>query len=260
MTEKISFFYRTYAGENTATRPSWYSKAVCLKSFMASFCHLQKNLPPHQTASLQVLHDGPMKDNKEWAQTIEQQAGKHGEIIELKQQGRNEASLNAIHGATALPDKEIIIFAEDDYLWLTTALIELVRAISTLPCDYATMYDHPLTYLGLDFPHWYTARHVTEYRHWTAFESACMTFATTSGILKKDLDVFEKYHATGETYPDDRGFFREVQGLGHYKDERHLATRRLLLGSIPALATHAHMPHLALMRNWDKVARKYQSK
>jgi hypothetical protein len=220
---------------------------------MAAFDTLCEQVPTARTIVLKVLHDGPLSENREWTQTLEKALAKKGELIERRKQGNNLASLQALADASSQPADEVVIMAEDDYLWLAPALIEQFRAITSLPCDYATVYDHPLIYEGLDYPHWYSATHLTKHRHWTAFESTCMTFASTAGVIKSDFEVFKKHHTSGLPYPDDREFFREVQGLGPYQVVQHLPSK-LLLGSVPALATHVHLPHLAPLIDWEQVA------
>lgn len=254
MVEKTSVFYRTCSIENKAPRPSWYSKELCLKSIIIAFNLLQNQVP----ASFTVLHDGEMNRNREWSQVLKQTVEPRGQIIEQSHRGNSASFMESIYRGTMLPEDEIIIFSEDDYLWLTPALIGLFHALTELPADYATAYDHPVRYqpdysLDADYPHWHNYIYITEERHWRQQESTCMTFATEVSTLKNDVEYFEKYQDNGKGSPEDRELFREMQGLGPYR-YKDWENPRLLLGPLPSLNTHAHLPWLAPLIDWDNAA------
>lgn len=253
---RASIFYRTHGGENKNRRPPWYSKELCLQSMLIAVSLLRERLPTDFT----VVHDGPMKQNPEWSRMLTQKVENEGIIVEKEKMGNSKSCAYVIHEAVKRPQEEIVIVAEDDYLWLAPAMIGLVNALTQLPADYATAYDHPVRYkpdypLGADYPHWYTTIHITDERHWRSQESTCMTFATTAGVLQQDIEHFEKYQDNGKGSPEDRELFRELQGLGPYRYKR-LDAPRLLLGPMPALATHAHLPWLAPLVDWDAVAQQ----
>ena len=77
-----------------------------------------------------------------------------------------------------------------------------------------------------------------------------MTFGTSVQVLREDLDVFSEHHNNGKNYPDDRVLFRHLQGLGEYQ----VSQKRRLVGPIPSLNTHAHLPWLAPGINWNAAA------
>jgi len=246
-------YYRTYAGENTAPRPSWYSKELCLRSFLNSIRVAQQCF----TIKLIVLHDGPASTNPAWQATVSRLAAPIGEITELPKRNNAESCLDAIRRACCLPDDELVLFAEDDYLWLKPAVKEIASALTTLPCHYVTGYDHPVRYqpdypLGADWPHWHSTIHITDERHWRSQESTCMTFASHAMTLKADLAYFERYHNNGKNTPDDRKLFRHLCGLGDYARQNN--PRRVLLGPVPSLNTHLHVPWLAPIVDWDSEA------
>jgi hypothetical protein len=86
-----------------------------------------------------------------------------------------------------------------------------------------------------------------------------MTFASTSRTLQEDLEYFEKYKDNGKGRPEDRELFREMQGLEDYQ-YKHPDTPRILVGPMPSLATHAHLPWLAPLVDWESEARKVNNK
>ena len=253
MTE-TSVFYRTCLGENTAPRPSWYSKELCLKSFLLSFEQLRNE----NEAEISVLVDGYLKPHDEWSKTIKKIVEPRGLIIEQKPVGNVESSINILRLASSLSRNKVIIFAEDDYLWLTPALLGLQHSLTQLPVHYATPYDHPVRYepnypKGADLPHWHNAIYITNERHWRTQESTCMTFATTNRTLAEDISYFERYKENGKGRPEDRELFRDLQGLGAYANDN--MNKRILVGPIPSLATHAHLPWLAPLIDWEKEAK-----
>ena len=54
-------------------RPSWYSKTLCLKSFLQAVQQLRSYVNTH----LVVLYDGPLHDSEPWAITLKYTAGEH---------------------------------------------------------------------------------------------------------------------------------------------------------------------------------------
>lgn len=253
---EVSVLYRSYAGENQAPRPSWYSKELCLKSILLSYKLLKKEVP----ANFTVLFDGYLNLRNDWTKILKKMVEPEGLIIESKQKGNCESIINAIYRATELPEKNVVIIAEDDYLWLSPALVDLYHALTKLPIHYATPYDHPIRYQpdypkGADYPHRHNIIYITIERHWRTQESTCMTFASTCRTLKEDIEYFEKYKDNGKGRPEDRELFREMQGLGGYS-YKNLDNPRILVGPMPSLATHAHLPWLAPLLDWEKEAKK----
>lgn len=257
---ETTILYRTYSGKNNAPRPSWYSKELCLKSMLVSYDLLRQQIP----ASLKVLFDGELSPHDEWAKILKRIIEPRGVIIEKPHRGNCESTLNATYMASDYTNNHVVVIAEDDYLWLAPSLIGLYHALTELPIHYATPYDHPVRYqpdypLGADYPHWHNTIYVTSERHWRTQESTCMTFATTAGKLKEDLVYFEKYKDNGKGRPEDRELFREMQGLGDYR-YNNPARPRILVGPMPSLATHAHLPWLAPLIDWEGAAKEIHDK
>lgn len=253
---ETSIFYRTYSGENKAPRPDWYSKELCLKSMLISYDLLKQQVP----ASFTLTFDGELNAHDEWAKTLKRMIEPRGLIVERPHRGNCETTMNTIYQASERPGSQMVVIAEDDYLWLAPSLVGLYHSLTELPTHYSTPYDHPVRYqpeypLGADYPHLHNTIYVTAERHWRTQESTCMTFASTSRTLQEDLEYFEKYKDNGKGKPEDRELFREMQGLEDYQ-YKHPDTPRILVGPMPSLATHAHLPWLAPLIDWETEARK----
>jgi len=254
MKEQMHIYYRTHGGENRAPRPEWYSKGLCLKSILLAFDDVQKKT----STELIILHDGKMKENPEWSNELKTLIANRGDIVELPKKGNSQSCMDAVLRGADNASGDMVLFAEDDYLWLLPGLSELADAFSSTPGHYFTLYDHPVRYqpnypLGADYSHWNNTIHITEHRHWRSQESTCMTFATTAKTLQEDLEYFEKYKDNGKGSPEDRELFREMQSLGDY-NYRDLQNPRLLLGPMPSLNTHVHLPWLAPIIDWHEAA------
>lgn len=159
--------------------------------------------------------------------------------------------------AILLPKDEIVYLVEDDYWHLEDSLVKLQAAFDVLKVDYVTLYDHPVRYatdykFGLDLPSvrgrqiWIAGNH-----HWRVQESTCMTFAVLAGTLQEDRDIFWRYSETD--IPNDRELFRRLQGLPGYEEG---SRGRLLIGPMPSLSTHCHLPWLAPCVNWEEKAKQ----
>ena len=80
-----------------------------------------------------------------------------------------------------------------------------------------------------------------------------MTFGAEAGTLRQDVSYFERYHNNGKNVPDDRRLFRHLCGLGVYGGQDN--PQRILLGPIPSLNTHLHLPWLAPLIDWEAEAK-----
>lgn len=252
MKPNCTIYYRTHAGENKAPRPSWYSKPLCLSSIVRAIEYAKNDF----RIKFVLLHDGLLSENLGWTLAIQHTIAKiEGDIVEMQKTNNSRSFLQAFHKALELNDEEIVFFAEDDYLWLEASIRAMAFALLQLPAHYVTGYDHPVRYqpdypLGADWPHWDNNIYITGDRHWRTQESTCMTFAAKVSTLREDLKYFEKYSDNGKGYPNDRELFRHLGGLGDYGLGE--SPRRLLIGPIPSLNTHVHLPWLAPIVNWNQ--------
>jgi len=163
---------------------------------------------------------------------------------------------------------DIIFFVEDDYLWLPESVSEIIHILlKEEGVDYVTPYDHPVRYdkkfyFGVDLPHWNNEIYLGKSRHFRSQESTCMTFATRGKTIKEDINLHLVYSPEEMKCPNDRELFRRLQCLGGYNNA--VTKRRLLVGPVPSLATHVHLPYLAPIIDWEEYARnlyiKYKEK
>lgn len=140
-------------------------------------------------------------------------------------------------------------------------LLEQVIAMKAIEADYVTGYDHPNRYgspvtPNTNLPHWDPNIYLVNGRHWRTHESTCLTFTARVSTIREDASLFRRY-AYGLPQPNDRELFRHMKCLGAYS---HFPRRRLI-GPIPSLNTHAHLPWLAPSVDWralaESVARSY---
>lgn len=255
--ENCTIFYRTHGGENKNPRPDWYSKELCLKSTLLALDLLRKEC----NTNFVVIHDGSMEDNPNWSETLRTLTQGKGEIIEKPKSGNAISCFETIKAAAALNPSELVFVGEDDYLWLTGAYVTMLYAMDTLPVDYITGYDHPVRYqpdyyLGADYSHWYNTVHIAADRHWRTHESITMTFGARANTFREDLQFFELYKNNGKGSPEDRELFRHLQSLGPYADAGKF---RILMGPMPSLNTHCHLPWLAPNVDWEKEAERIRN-
>jgi hypothetical protein len=256
MGERLTVFYRTTASEGNAPRPVWYDRRLCLLSLCYAFDMLS-SLDVNK--KLVLLHDGELRENGH-KDTIKRLVEPRGEIVELSpKQGNSKSCLLALEKAVNLSDEGIVLFSEDDYLWLPSAIVGLTEALTQIPADYATPYDHPVRYqpdypYGKDIQHWDSNIYLTDSRHWRTQESTCMTFTTRKGTLVEDFFVFVLHIDNRKGVPSDRELFRHLQKLGKYQDES--GKRRILVGPMPGLAVHVDTRGLDYKRpyviSWEK--------
>lgn len=108
--------YTAHAGENRAKRPPWYSRGLCLRSFLQAFALLKR----YVNSRLLVIHDGPVAENRAWAEVLFSEILPGG-IVEMEKGGNSQSFLNAVHLACDLSPDSIVSLVEDDYLWTSTS-------------------------------------------------------------------------------------------------------------------------------------------
>jgi hypothetical protein len=126
--------YRSFGGENAKGRPPYYSKLLCLASFVRA-------VETAQQAGVEVevvyLNDGSMPGD------CLALMARSGEVVQRFGLG-NKGSLRA---ALSLPaernwsDDDLVWLAEDDYLYLPDALASLAAAPAAFPeAEYFALY------------------------------------------------------------------------------------------------------------------------
>ena len=137
-----------------------------------------------------------------------------------------------------------IYLVEDDYIHKPNSKKILLEGLKI--SNYCTLYDHPDKYIhpqkgGNPYVIDGGERsivYLTDSAHWKITNSTTMTFATSLGILKEDLQIYNKYCHTG--YPYDFQMFLELGQRG-----------RKLISSIPGYSTHCENGVLTPLYNWN---------
>lgn len=91
-------------------------------------------------------------------------------------------------------DSEIVMFAEDDYVYRKGELQKAIRLLKNNPqIDFVTPYDHLDSYLlPIHTKHRYEII-TQEDLHWRTSASTCLTFLTTKSTLRKSEKTFRSY-------------------------------------------------------------------
>jgi hypothetical protein len=239
--QHLHIFYRSTGGDNKKNRPPYYSKMLCLRSFLRAFARVRDR------ASITFVNDGPMPDDrlavmKEW-----------GRIVSFPGLGNSPSYRETLALAVALPEEGLVYFAEDDYLYTEPALEMLLAAFDTLPeIEYVTLFDHLDRYIRTDDSRrGYSRVYLAGGMHWRTVESTCMTFGARVEALKNDAWIHKL--GTVPKTPRDRAIWRCTQGE---KEFFWKFPKRTLIGPIPSLATHMDPEGLAPNIDWVAVARE----
>ena len=240
----IHVIYRVSNSEKPGVRPKYYSKAFCFKTLVDSlkFCS--------EKYSLTSIYDGNL-ENQEFARI----AKTEGDLLNINLKNNAGSFLFAYKHALNYKPNNIVYFVEDDYFHLKDAISELGVAFKMINPDYLTLYDHPVRYaedykFGLDLPTNGTI-YFAGHHHWRHQESTCMTFAARVATLTEDKELFQRYNS--KDVPEDRELFRRLQGLVGYEKG---SPKRTLIGPMPSLATHLHLPWLAPGIDWGNESEK----
>ena len=241
----MKFLYRISNNSYNKSTLKNASKEACFVNF------LQNLLLP--TDTVYIIADNI---NIELRQFLKANIPKNGHLIEVKT-GSNGASFRLqLSLVDQIPDKEIIFFHEDDYLYKSHALDSDDFKINNLliqeglsRADYVSLYDHPDKYLppkdggnpltsteGVE----YTGIFLTKHSHWKYSNSTTLTFAARKETLFKDKPIWLK-HCSG-SHPNDFQAFLELGKIG-----------KKLAISIPGNASNTEPPWLSPLYDWEKV-------
>ena len=233
----MHILYRISSNSYKKERLACATKEYCLSNFI-------KNV---LTASdkMTIIADCV---NDEIRQTIEDYKTKNIDI-RYENLGSNGASFRfQLDFAVNLPNDEIILFQEDDYLYKppswpygndVTYDQLITEALSF--AHYVSFYDHPDKYLSpktggnkfiTDHGVENTGIFCTKSSHWKYTNSTTCTFATTAGMIKKDQKIW-KLFCSGN-HPND---FHSFLALG--------SRGRTLATSLPGKATHTEKPWIS---------------
>jgi hypothetical protein len=269
---RLHVVYRSHGGENSKGRPSWYSKRVGLESFCAAVAAVRSQRP-EADVEVVFLNDGPIPaDRLDLMRVWGDPVGIEG--------GSNRRSYLA---ALALPRhrswaaEDVVLLAEDDYLWRPEALVALVDGVNdpgNARADYFAPYGEEVQDSGLPV-------------RWAPLVSTTSTFAARVGPLREDerllllcaLSGGNFDYASCLTLQGRRRFtLRELlehhdpaEGTAAWKSAlrhgylfgmraavdlrsfRRPSRRRVLLGAQPALATHMELGWI-VPGPWEEIA------
>jgi hypothetical protein len=232
-------FYRI--SDNSYVKPRFGDKRRCLENFLAVFAPA--------TEEFVVVADRCGQATIEMIQNLcKASPGQIQEpVIHRTDIGNGAGSWRfAAQLALQLPDSEIVYFLEDDYLHLPGSKALMIEGLRIAP--YATLYDHFDKYLareqggnpfvqGGGEP---TRVVRTASSHWKFTNSTTMTFATTVGVLRADLNIWDVH--TRNPHPNDFGAFIDLHRKG-----------RTLVTTIPGRSTHCEVHVASPGVDWDAV-------
>lgn len=251
MSVRFLIIYRLNGLENQAPRPDWYSKSLCLSSFrtaLSALCGI------NATTILMLDNEGSIP--KDLRIEIRKMETVGAEFIAAPATGNCGSYLCCLDIVAACSNQyDLVLFAEDDYLWRENSISFLAKAFAEVPqADYITPYDHPARYDSSfgDIPHWNHDSYYVGSVLFRPHESTCMTFSVRTRVLIEDLGIHQSYSLANRKSPRDRDLFRSLQYLGTCSPRPE--KRRLLLGPTPSLATHSHLPFLAPGLDWARIA------
>ncbi|WP_432563179.1 hypothetical protein [Kineococcus sp. SYSU DK003] len=254
---RLHVVYRSHGGENSKGRPPWYSKRVGLQSFCRAVDLVRTQRPAADTEVV-FLNDGPVPADRlelmrAWGDPV---------TIEGGSNRRSYLTALGLPRRRGWAPEDLLLLAEDDYLWRPEALVALVDAAGE-PRHAAAAYFAPY---GQDVPD--TGLPV----RWERLESTTSTFAVRVGAVLQDerllrlcalsggdfdyascltlqgrrrfaLRELVEHHDPAPGTPAWRNVLRRGYLLGmraavDVRSLRRPSRRRVLLGAQPALATH----------------------
>jgi hypothetical protein len=270
---KLYIVYRSSEspGKN---RPPYFTKRRALLSLLRAAAELDSDV-----VDITFLNDGEIGPDR--LQLME----RAGTVNSLPGLGNSRSYRQAIGLVDRLGanDVDIAYLAEDDYLYVPSALKELVAAARSIPeATYFTLYDHPDRYSRDTDSSNGSRIWVAGDRHWRTTDSTCMTFAARVHSLRSDS--WMHWLGTRKDYPDDSNMWRALQGADAYRATssmaeipvippdrlvwRHVVKRvlrlsrggpALLVSPMPSLATHAEDGLTAPFVDWEQVAEEAES-
>lgn len=229
--------YRISSNSYKKERLSFATKEYCLSNFI--------NNVLTESDKLTIIADCV---DHELKQIIDRSEAANIDILH-ETLGSNGASFRfQIDLAASFPDDEIVLFQEDDYLYMpanwpyraNTTYHELIKEALNF-AEYVSFYDHPDKYLSPQFGgnKYITDQGVentgifrTENSHWKYTNSTTCTFATTAKVIRQDQKIWKAFCAG--THPHD---FQSFLALG--------LRGRTLATSLPGKSTHTEMPWLS---------------
>lgn len=244
----MKIFYRISESTNSqhAAARTWQvklpnaTKRNCLLNTMDCF----------PTAEIKVFVDSITDNTWNWLHTLPRIT------IQKIHEGSDAKSMRVLlkEAASLEDDKEIVLFQEDDYLYLPGSEHKIIEALQY--SHYATGYLHPdkfwhpsrggNPYTPMDNVSEPTQVIKTSDHFWMVTNSTTNTFATTVGVLKEDIDVW-MWGTDDLINTKDFAIFLKLREKG-----------RALVQPLPSLATHClkgyEAPTVGLeIASWEEV-------
>ncbi|MBB2901353.1 hypothetical protein FHR75_002141 [Kineococcus radiotolerans] len=205
--------YRSHGGENAKGRPAWYSKHLALLSFLRAV----EQCPAR--GEVVFLNDGPIPRDR-----LEPMR-RHGRVAAITG-GSNRASYLAglrLAVRSEWSDDDVVLFAEDDYLWRPDALTSLSAAAATGRAEYFAPYGVG-THDDVEgrVPQWRRPRAArgedalpADVVRWVPHESTTSTFAVRVGALRQDHRILVVCCLSGGDF--DHTSLLAVQGIPRFR-------------------------------------------
>lgn len=273
-------FYRTTPAVNRKARPSWFSKRLALRSFLAAVAEAGPGV------RVTFVADGGVPAG------LADLVREAGPVVPVRGGDAPRSYRALLRVARSVRGDGLVWFAEDDYLYLPHALRELRRAADALTgADYFGLYTPDNTAWHLDNPS-QPGRRGPQEQHdvggtpWRRAWDSTSTFGLRTRALHRDARLLELCSRTGG--PWDGTTVTTVQGVPSYA-WRHLyadlhlrptrASAQRVVGRpvlrglanlaaldararwvspVTSLATHCEPAHLAAGTDWEAVAAAVQ--
>jgi hypothetical protein len=244
----MKIFYRISESSNSqhAQARTWQvklpnaTKRNCLLNVMECF----------PTADIKVFVDSITEETWEWLHTLPRIT------IQKIHAGSDAKSMRVLleEAVTIEDDNQIILFQEDDYLYLPGSESKIIEALQY--AHYATGYLHPdkfmhpsrggNPYTPADNVSEATQVIKTNSHFWMVTNSTTNTFATTVGTIKEDIDVW-MWGTDDGINTKDFAIFLKLREKG-----------RALVQPLPSLATHClkglEAPTVGLpINSWEEI-------
>lgn len=274
---KLHVVYRSVGRENRKRRPPYYSKLLCLGSFVRA-------LERCPAADVVFLNDGEIPSDRLALMERAGEAVKLPPIPDLDQRSSRLPLYRSLVSAFDLVDErgwpatDLVYFAEDDYLYLPESFERLLEASVQLReaayfAFYASIIWSRSKGSWVNDELWHTA------------ESTTSTFGARIGALRADrlihrltfrvggdtevclafqgIRPFRWGYIFGDLLWDEPGssrpFVARAKTAGGQALTNLLATkaalrRHLLVAPYRSLATHVELPYLATGTDWEAVA------
>jgi hypothetical protein len=194
----LHIIYRSYGGENTKDRPAYYSKLLSMLSLVRAVEEYEGR------AEIIWLNDGPMPQHR---LSVMERSGEVVPRLKLGNKGSLRAAL-AMPEARGWGQDDLVWLAEDDYLYLPTAMNGLRGATQAFPEAsyfglYASIGSRPPE--GGTQPEyapvpsgWHDSEPVLVHGSpWRRALSTCATFGARAGVLNEDRKLFHAALWTG---------------------------------------------------------------